>query len=143
MNRIEQLFTNKKCYLGYVTGGDGGLDYCIDCCLKLVEAGVDMLEIGLPFSDPIADGPVIQHASQRALAAQTTPSTLLEIAKGVRKKSDVPLILFTYFNPLFKKGKEYLQELKTAGFDAVLIVDLPFQDPFLKPSNRRACSLSS
>jgi len=125
MNRIEQLFQNKQLFIGYITAGDGGSAYCIDACLQLIEAGVDILEIGLPFSDPIADGPVIQHASERALQANTTPMTILEIARGVRKKSDAPLILFSYFNPLFKKGEAYLHTLKSAGFDAILIVDLP------------------
>jgi tryptophan synthase alpha chain len=79
----------------------------------------------VPFSDPVADGPVIQRASERSLKEGTTFSTILEIANRVRKKSNVPLVLFTYYNPLLSKGLSYLNVLKSAGFDAVLIVDLP------------------
>lgn len=130
MNRIEALFYDKQLFIGYVTGGDGGVNYCVDACLELIQAGVDILEIGFPFSDPIADGSVIQQASDRALREGTTSSTLLDIAQSLRKSSDIPLILFSYFNPLFKKGSAYLSELKRAGFDAILIVDLPPPHPY-------------
>ena len=125
MNTIEQVFQQKQTFVGFIVGGDGGIDYCTDTCLQMIEGGVDILEIGLPFSDPIADGPVIQRASQRALKCGTTPSTILEIARRIRKKSTAPLILFSYFNPLLKQGDGYLKALKSAGFDAVLVIDLP------------------
>lgn len=125
MNRIEEIFKKGPTFIGFVSGGDGGLHYTIDCCLQLIEGGVDILEIGYPFSDPIADGPVIQRASKRSLDCGTTSATFLEIARSLRKHTDVPLILFSYFNPLLKKGEGYLKELKSAGFDAVLTVDLP------------------
>jgi tryptophan synthase alpha chain len=127
MNRI---FQRTKPFIGYLTGGDGGLDYSVECALALIEGGVDILEIGLPFSDPVADGPVIQKAHERALAEGTTSATILEIARRVRQVSDVPLILFSYYNPLLQKGPSYLHQLKAAGFDAVLVVDLPAGDPF-------------
>lgn len=125
MNPIECIFQTKQTFVGFVTGGDGGINYCIDSCAALVEGGVDILEVGLPFSDPVADGPIIQRASKRSLEEGTTPALILEIAQGIRAHTDVPLILFTYFNPLLKKGDGYLKELQSAGFSAVLVVDLP------------------
>lgn len=124
MSTLEKLFQKREIFVGFVVGGDGGIDYCAECCLQLLEGGVDILEIGLPFSDPVADGPVIQRASKRALEGGMTPSKILEIARLIRKKSSAPLVLFSYFNPLLKKGRGYLKELKEAGFDAVLVVDL-------------------
>jgi tryptophan synthase alpha chain len=125
MNRIEQIFKTRPAFIGFLTGGDGGVDYTIDCALAMLEGGVDILEIGFPFSDPIADGPVIQQASKRSLDQGTTSQTMLEIARGIRKKSDAPLVLFSYFNPLLKKGEKFLKEVNSAGFDAILAVDLP------------------
>lgn len=125
MNKIEQAFKKGPAFIGFLTGGDGGVKYTVDCALQMVEGGVGILEIGFPFSDPIADGPVIQQASMRSLAAGTKAETLLEIAEGVRSKSEVPLVLFSYYNPLLKKGSGYLRELKESGYDAVLAVDLP------------------
>nr|CAI50974.1 tryptophan synthase, alpha subunit [uncultured bacterium] len=124
MDRIEKAFRNNQPYIGYLTGGDGGIEASVNYALALIEGGVDLLEIGFPFSDPVADGPVIQKAHERALAGGTTSATLLEIARRVRKVSDVPLVLFSYFNPVLQKGAQFLNELKSAGFDAVLIVDL-------------------
>lgn len=138
MNRINEAFQKTKPFIGYLTGGDGGVDYSISCALALIEGGVNILEIGLPFSDPIADGPVIQKAHERALAEGTTSSTILEIARRLRQVSDVPLVLFSYYNPILQKGIPYLHQLKSSGFDAVLIVDLAVpmnpddSEPFFK-----------
>jgi tryptophan synthase alpha chain len=138
MNRISKIFQKKQPFIGYLTGGDGGVDYFVKCALALIDGGVDILEIGLPFSDPVADGPVIESAHKRALENGTTSSTLLEIARALRKRTETPLILFSYYNPLLQKGELYLQALKAAGFDAVLVVDLPApalscdQEPFFK-----------
>lgn len=125
MTTIANIFAHKKTFIGYITAGDGGVDYCVDCCLALIAGGVDILELGFPFSDPIGDGPVIQEASQRALKAGTTPETVLEIARRVRQKSNTPLVLMSYYNPLLQAGQKYLGHLKDAGFEAVLVVDLP------------------
>lgn len=125
MNKITNTFLNKKAFIGYITGTDGGHDYNIECAHQLVQGGINILEVGLPFSDPVADGPVIQRASKRALEHGATGASVLDIAKGIRQNSDVPLVLFSYFNPLLKLGRTYLKSLKTAGYDAVLVVDLP------------------
>jgi len=135
MNRFIRTFQDCQPFNAYITGGDGGIDYCVNCALALIEGGVDTLEIALPFSDPVADGPVIQRSHQRALECGTTGATLLEIARRLRKHTNIPLVLFSYFNPLFQKGEKYLHQLKEAGFDAVLAVDLPapVQDPDSEP----------
>lgn len=125
MRRIERAFEKRKPFIGYLTGGDGGIDYSVECGMALVEGGVDILEIGFPFSDPVADGPVIARAHKRSLEQGTTALALLKIAERLRKSTDVPLVLFSYFNPLLQKGKEYLRALCLAGFDGALIVDLP------------------
>lgn len=125
---FDNVFTNKKLFIGFVTGGDGGIDYCVECCLAMVKGGVDVLEIGYPFSDPIADGPIIQQSSQRALKQKTNSNTLLEIAKNIRKYSNVPLILFSYLNPLLKLDQTFLSEAKKEGYDGILVVDLPISD---------------
>lgn len=125
MDRLARSFKDKKTFIGYFTAGDGGLDYSVACGEALVEGGVDILEIGLPFSDPIADGPVIQRAHQRALDNGATSFTALETARRLRKNnSEIPLVLFSYYNPLLQKGKGFLKEVKDAGFDALLTVDL-------------------
>ncbi len=132
-NRIACAFQTRPPFIGYLTGGDGGADYSVACAEALISGGVDILEIGLPFSDPVADGPVIEKAHRRALEQKTTSATLLEIGRRLKKKTNIPLILFSYFNPLFQKGVTYLQQLKDSGFDALLVVDLPAPhgvDPF-------------
>lgn len=124
MNRINEVFEKQKPFIGYLTAGDGGMKYTIDCALALVAGGVNILEIGFPFSDPVADGTIIQQAHERALSQGTSSITILEIAKKLRQATDIPLVLFSYFNPLLQRGIDYLHELKTAGFDAILVVDL-------------------
>lgn len=125
MNKIEQVFHNKQPFIGFVVGGDGGVDYCTKCSLDLIAGGVDILEIGFPFSDPVADGPTIQQAAKRSLEQGTDGASLIQIAKNIREKSSIPLILFSYYNPLLKQGDAYLKQLKDAGYDAILVVDLP------------------
>lgn len=142
MNRIERTFKQSQPFIGFITGGDGGIDYSVDCALAQIAGGVNILEIAFPFSDPIADGPVIQRSHQRALEQGTTASSILEIAKRLRRHTDVPLVLFSYFNPLLQKGLPFLRQVKSAGFDAVLVVDWAIpesshgesaaSDPFLK-----------
>ncbi|MCB1075179.1 MAG: tryptophan synthase subunit alpha [Simkania sp.] len=122
---IRELFEKKKAYIGYLTAGDGGLEHTEKMALALVEGGVDLLELGIPFSEPIADGPVIQDAVERALDAGTTPHQVIELISRLRKKIAVPIVLMTYFNPIFVAGQEFLKEAKAAGVNGLLIVDLP------------------
>lgn len=129
MNRIQKLFSNEKSYTAYLTAGDGGIKKTLAASLALIDGGVNMLEIGIPFSDPVADGPVIQRAATRALQQGTTMQDVLWLAAEIRKKSDIPLILFTYLNPVLSaKPSEFLKQAKNAGIDGLLLVDCPLEE---------------
>lgn len=131
MGRIEDKFKflrarNEKALIIYLTAGDPSLRVTKELILGLDNAGVDILEIGVPFSDPTADGPVIQAASQRALKAGTTLQGVLDLVADVRKSSPIPIVLFGYYNPIFAYGaKKFAKAAKYAGADGVLVVDLP------------------
>ena len=131
MNRITERFnalkaSGKTAFIAYITGGDPSLDATAEVVLALERAGCDIVEFGVPFSDPVGDGVVIQEAAQRALAdGATLPKILNTIAK-IRATSQVPLLLFSYFNPLLAYGLErFAGEAAAAGVDGVLCVDLP------------------
>jgi tryptophan synthase alpha chain len=131
LKRIDGLFKRlrreRRCGLiAYVTCGDPDRETTIRIVEELVRAGADAVELGVPFSDPIADGPVIQAAAQRALEKRTTVSDVLTIAREVRAKSEVPLIAFSYLNPILRYGADrFADDAAAAGFDSVLITDLP------------------
>jgi len=131
MGRIEVKFEslrakNEKALIVYLTAGDPSLDATKKLILGLENAGVDILEIGVPFSDPTADGPVIQAASQRALKTGTTLEGVLKMVAEIRQTSQIPILLFGYFNPIFAFGvKKFAKTAKQAGVDGVLVVDLP------------------
>jgi tryptophan synthase alpha chain len=100
-----------------------------EIALALEESGVDILEIGVPFSDPTADGPIIQEASQRALKKGTTLAGILDMVAALRQKSEIPIVLFSYYNPIFSFGvEEFAQRASRAGVDGVLVVDLPWEE---------------
>jgi tryptophan synthase alpha chain len=121
---IAQAFTKRPAFIAYLTLGDGGLDYSLSSALALVKGGVDILEIGLPFSDPVADGPVIQLAMERSLRAKTLPEDLIPFIQAFRQQSDVPIVVFSYFNPILAAGTSFLDRAKEAGANGILIVDL-------------------
>ncbi len=131
MNRIKKKFQQLKesgetALVGFVTAGDPDLDKSLDIVKSMCEAGLDILELGIPFSDPTADGPVIQRSSQRALAAGTTLPKVLKITESVRNTTDIPIILFSYYNPIYAYGVEkFYNDAVKAGADGVLVVDLP------------------
>lgn len=131
MGRIGQKFEdlrdkNEKALIVYLTAGDPSLDMTRQLILGLEKSGVDILEIGVPFSDPTADGPVIQAASQRALKTGTTLEGVLQMVAAVRETSQIPILLFGYFNPIFAYGVErFARSAREAGVDGVLVVDLP------------------
>jgi len=130
-NKIQKLFDDqKKAYIAYLTAGDGGARATIDAALALVKGGVNFLEMGVPFSDPIADGPVIQAAATRALQQGTTLKQVLEIVKALRQKTDIPIVLFSYYNPILiaSERSNFFQEASQAGVDGLLIVDVPFEE---------------
>lgn len=131
MNRVEQKFNSinrsgKAALVCYVTTGDPSLETTESIVLNLEKSGADIIELGVPFSDPMADGPTIQRASERSLMAGTNLHNVLEIVKNIRKSSDIPLILFGYYNPFFSYGLEkFARDAKECGVDGILVVDLP------------------
>ncbi len=134
MNAIKEAFQKAKAHrngalIGYITAGDPSPEQTPKIADALITGGVDILELGLPFSDPIADGPTIQAASVRALAAGTTPAKVLNIAKEVRLSHDVPVVIMTYYNPVFRMGLERFFSLaKECHVDGVIVPDLPVEE---------------
>ena len=130
MGRIEEAFIDlkrqgKKGFIPFVTGGDPDLKTTEQILIELDHAGATVIELGVPFSDPMADGPVIQRASERALKKSFGLDDLLETVARARKRVDTPIILFSYFNPLFQFGITRLaQSAKASGLDGVLVTDL-------------------
>ena len=111
--------------VAYLTAGDPTLDASETIILAAAEAGADVIELGVPFSDPVADGPVIQRASERALKSGATLSGVLDLARRLRARTEVPLVLFSYFNPLLQMGLEkFAKAAHAAGIDGVLVTDL-------------------
>jgi tryptophan synthase alpha chain len=136
-SRIDTTFSHlrshrKKAFITYITAGDPCLEKTLEIALALEQAGVDILELGIPFSDPSADGPTIQAASQRALTAGATVEKILEMLRRFRRTSSVPVVLFTYLNPLYSYGfQAFLKAATAAGADGLLILDFPPQEiPF-------------
>ena len=129
--RIEDKFRElrekgKAALVTYVTAGDPTLEITPDIVCKLEEVGADLIELGVPFSDPTADGVAIQLASERALQSGTTLHGVLDSVRLIRKRSQVPIILFGYYNPFFAYGLERLtRDAKDVGVDGILVVDLP------------------
>jgi tryptophan synthase alpha chain len=131
MTRIGERFDRLrrgggKAFVAFLTAGDPSLEATVEAALALEGGGVDVLELGVPFSDPLADGPVIQRASERALARGTTLPEVLEAVRGIRRRSEIPLLLFSYFNSLLRHGlARVVGEACAAGVDGVLVTDLP------------------
>jgi tryptophan synthase alpha chain len=137
MSRIQNVFRQgRKVLIGYLTAGDPDPQRTPALVAALERGGVDLIELGVPFSDPIADGPVIQAASERALRAGTTLASVLEIARTIRQTSEIPLLLFSYLNPIVRYGFERLAvDAKAAGIDGCLLTDLSVEeaDTFVGP----------
>lgn len=129
MNKIKDCFNKGSVFIAYITAGQGGLKLTKEAAIALVDGGVDILEIGVPFSDPVADGSVIQRAMNEALSLNVTISSVLDIIKQIKKVVDVPIVLFTYLNPLLKMGlNNVCVRAKSAGVDGILVVDLPLEE---------------
>lgn len=131
-NRIAEAFKkspNQKAFIPFITAGDPSADNTVECILKMVEAGADLIEIGIPFSDPIAEGPVIQEADIRALSGGMTTDGVFEIVKRVREKTDIPLCLMTYLNPVFYYGYDkFCEKCAKTGVDGLIIPDMPYEE---------------
>ena len=131
MNRIDNCFARlrsekRKGFIPYICAGDPGLEKTVDLARALEKAGADIIELGVPFSDPLADGIVNQLAAQRALAAGATVRGVLECVREIRRNSEVPIVLYTYLNPIFQFGfDKFHGDAEAAGVDGLLILDLP------------------
>lgn len=131
MNRIEQAFArardeNRAAFVGYLCAGDPDFDSSVEACRAVIESGVDVLELGVPFSDPLADGLTNQLAAQRALESGSDSGRVLDLVRAVRGFSEVPIVFYTYYNLVFAQGGEaYAGRAKAAGVDGILTLDLP------------------
>jgi tryptophan synthase alpha chain len=149
MSDIAKVFQKLKAQgdgalIGYVTGGDPKPEFTPRIAEALIKGGVDILELGVPFSDPIADGPTIQAASVRALQAGTTPKMVLGIAGEVKRKHSVPIVILTYFNPVFRMGLEnFFRLAKSFGVDGVVVPDLPVEEAEAYREAARSCGVDT
>ncbi|MCX8030269.1 MAG: tryptophan synthase subunit alpha [Thermodesulfovibrionales bacterium] len=131
MNRIDKTFKklkkeNKKAFIPYIMAGDPSLEKTLGNFKVLAECGADIVELGVPFSDPLADGPTIQRAAERALAAGVTLKKVINLVSQIRTFSNIPIVLMTYYNPIFKYGEErFVKDAVEAGVDGVIVPDLP------------------
>lgn len=129
MSKIADAFKNGKAFIGFVTAGDPDMDTSLEIMTQMANAGCDLIEIGIPFSDPIAEGPVIQEANLRSLSQGTTTDKVFEMTKKLSQKVDIPLVYMTYLNVLFKYGYDrFLQNAVDSGISGVIIPDLPFEE---------------
>lgn len=131
MNRIDKTFDalreqNRRAFMPYLCAGDPTPNLTEKLLLILEEAGADLIELGVPFSDPIADGPTVQRASERALKHRISLEKILELVKTLRLQTDIPIALMSYYNPIFSMGEsEFCEAAKDAGVDGVIVPDLP------------------
>lgn len=131
MNRVEKVFRElkrkkRKAFIPYIMAGDPSLEKTMDTVLMLERCGADIVELGVPFTDPLADGPTIQRAAERALKAGITLRRVMSLVKELRNHSAIPILLMTYYNPVFKYGEEgFIKDAVLAGIDGVIIPDLP------------------
>ena len=141
MSKIQNAFKNGasgKAFIGFVTGGDPNIEKTKEFILQMIKAGADLVEIGIPFSDPIAEGPVIQEANNRALSAGTTVEKLFKLVSEQRKETDIPFVFLTYVNPVFRYGYDaFFKRCADVGLDGIIIPDLPFEE---QPPVREAAS---
>ena len=149
MSRIDQKFKTlrsegRKAFIPYLTAGDPNLDATLEIVLAMEDAGADIVELGVPFSDPIADGPIIQRATERALSSGTSVEGILDLVRKIRLSSEIPLLLMSYYNPLLNQGlPELARKASDAGLDGILASDLTVEEsqPFVDAMS--AASLNS
>ena len=129
MSNIAKAFQNGKAFIGFLTGGDPCIEKTRDYVLEMFRAGAGLVEIGIPFSDPIAEGKVIQEANIRALSAGTTVEKLFALVEDLRKDTAMPLVFLTYLNPVFRYGFDaFFKRCSSVGLDGIIIPDLPFEE---------------
>jgi len=129
MSRLQEVFGKGKAFVAFLTAGDPTAECTVNYILKMEKAGADLIEIGIPFSDPTAEGAVIQEASLRALRGGMTTEGVFHIVEEVRKRSRVPLALMTYLNPVFHYGYEaFFARCRSLVVDGIIVPDLPFEE---------------
>ena len=131
MGRISEVFKKKKtpAFIGFTVAGDPDKETSIRIAKTLIDNGTDILELGVPFSDPVADGLTIQRADDRALAAGTTPDTIFAIVREIRAHSLVPIVFLTYYNTIYRRGIDtFYCEAHKAGVDGILVADMPVEE---------------
>jgi tryptophan synthase alpha chain len=145
LSRLPSIFArarseNRAAFIAYLTAGDPSPEDTVGLAAALERAGADILELGVPFSDPIADGPVLQRAAERALRAGTDLAAVLRIGSAIREQTSLALVLFSYLNPILRRGvARVASEARRSGFDGVLVTDLPPEEAqTVQPEIRRA-----
>ncbi len=129
MSKLTDTFAKGKTFAAFLTGGDPDLETTERLIPAMAEAGADIIEIGIPFSDPIAEGPVIQAASERALQAGCTVDKLFALVRRVRQITQIPLVFMTYANPIFAYGTDrFLKTCRDVGIDGIIVPDVPFEE---------------
>lgn len=129
MSNIYKAFKDKNAFIGFLTAGDPGVDKTVEYILEMERGGADLIEIGIPFSDPTAEGVVIQNANIRALSVGMTTKGVFEIVKKVREKSNIPLVFLTYINPVYKYGYDnFFAQCREVGVDGIIVPDVPFEE---------------
>lgn len=149
MREIQRVFKrlktrNEGALVAYVTAGDPDPSFTPKIVEALVSGGADIIELGIPFSDPIADGPTIQAAIVRALRAGTTPRMVLEITRQCKEKHDVPMVLLTYYNPIFRMGlQSFSKQASDCKVNGIIVPDLPVEEAFDYMKTNDACGLDT
>lgn len=129
MTNLKQIFSNKKAFIPFVVADDPDFDTTVNSIITLAENGADIVELGIPFSDPVADGPVIQDADLRAFSAGVNTDVVFDIVEKARQKTDVPIIFLTYLNIAFKYGYEkFCQKCESLNISGLVIPDLPYEE---------------
>ena len=144
-NKLSRVFDtpNKKAFIAFLTAGDPTADCTVEYILEMERAGADLIEIGIPFSDPTAEGIVIQDANIRSLKNGMTTDGAFEIVRRVREKSQIPLAFMTYANPVFHYGYDrFFEKCKELGVDAIIIPDLPFEEKLEMEEPANACDVA-
>lgn len=129
MSRISDVFKNKKAFIPFITAGDPNIEITEQLVLQMSKSGADLIELGIPFSDPVAEGPVIQEADYRALAQGITVDKIFDMVKRVRTECSVPIAFMTYANPIYTYGTEkFMSNCSKSGIDAIIVPDIPFEE---------------
>ena len=146
MSNIHKAFENGKAFIPFITCGDPDLETTRECVLEMVKSGADLIELGIPFSDPTAEGPVIQEANERALQGGVTTDKVFGLVRELRKETDIPMIFMTYANVVFSYGQDrFLSACKETGIDGIILPDLPYEekDEFLPDCHKYGIDLIS